>query len=112
MQKRSFWSWMPELPELSPQLKNELMHYYDIGAGKISLGHLRDIFIHMNPNDEDYAKLRDYFTAMERAENSNGHILMTHERFLYLSKNSDLLKGRKVIIDEDTQTSHINPPPK
>ncbi len=96
---------MPEIPELSSNLKNELMHLYHIGAGKISLNHLREVYLHMKPDDEDYHKLRDYFTVLDKAKNFDGHILMTHERFLYLSQKSVLLENRKVIIDEDILTT-------
>ena len=92
---------MPEIPELSPQLKNELMHFYNIGAGKISIKHLKNHYNTMKPSDEDYPKLNDYFTKMDKTMKSNGHILMTHERFLYLRADSPLLENRKVIIDED-----------
>lgn len=92
---------MPEMPELSHELQIEMAHLYNIGAGQISLKHLRDIYIQMKPDNADYWKLHHYFSVLDKAETFPGHILMTHERFLYLNPKSPLLKDCKVMIDED-----------
>lgn len=92
---------MPEMPELSQELQEEMTHLYNIGAGKISLQYLRAVYLQMKPDNIDYWKLHNYFSVLDKAETFDGHILMTHERFLYLSPKSRLLEDRKVIIDED-----------
>ncbi len=92
---------MPEMPDLSQELQDEITHLYNIGAGKISLKYLRAVYMQMKPDNIDYWKLHNYFSVLDKAESFEGHILMTHERFLYLSPKSQLLENRKVIIDED-----------
>lgn len=92
---------MPELPELSHELQEEITHLYNVGAGKISLSHLRGIYEQMKHDDKDYQKLHDFFEILDKAITFDGHILMTHERFLYLNPKSPILEDRKVIIDED-----------
>lgn len=92
---------MPELKGFSKKLTDEIQHIYDVGAGIVSLSHLREILENMNRDDEDYIKLRNYFEQYDKAITYSGHILITHERFLNLTPNSEILKGRKVIIDED-----------
>lgn len=92
---------MPELKGFSKELTDEIQHIYDVGAGIVSLKNLRNIFNNMNKNDEDYIRLKNYFEQYDKAMKYSSHILITHERFLNLNKNSEILEGRKVIIDED-----------
>lgn len=82
-------------------IQEEIAHLYNIVAGKISLQYLRAVYLQMKPDNIDYWKLHNYFSVLDKAETFDGHILMTHERFLYLSSKSRLLEDRKVIIDED-----------
>lgn len=55
----------------------------------------------MDKNDEDYASLKEYFEQYDKATEYDGNMIITHERFLNLNPNSEILEGRKVIIDED-----------
>ena len=92
---------MPEMPELSDELREDISHLYHIGAGQISLKRLRLMFAGMKSDHPDYSRLKDFFHKLDAADSFDGHILMTHERFLYLHEDSPLLKNRTVIIDED-----------
>lgn len=96
---------MPEMPELSGDLRDDISHLYHIGAGQISLKRLRILFAALKPDHPDYLKLKDFFNKLDAAEFFDGHILMTHERFLYLHEDSPLLNNRTVIIDEDILNS-------
>ena len=92
---------MPEFPDISPELTAEIEHIYHIGAGKIGLHRLRMIADTLKPDDPDYIKIEDFFEKLDAAYSFEGHILMTHQRFLYLKSSSQLLEDRTVIIDED-----------
>lgn len=92
---------MPELKGFSKELTDEIQHIYDVGAGIVSLKNLRNMFNNMNKDDEDYIRLKDYFEQYDKAAEYDGNMLITHERFLNLNPNSEILEGRKVIIDED-----------
>lgn len=92
---------MPELKGFSKELTDEIQNTYDVGAGIVSLKNLRNMFNNMNKDDEDYISLKNYFEQYDKATEYDGNMLITHERFLNLNPNSEILEGRKVIIDED-----------
>lgn len=92
---------MPELNGFSKELTDEIQHTYDVGAGVVSLKNLRNIFNNMDKNNQDYASLKEYFEQYDKATKYDGNMIITHERFLNLNPNSEILEGRKVIIDED-----------
>ena len=52
--------------------------------------------------------LTSYLDALETVKDFDGHIITTHDRLLLQSKNSQLLKDREVIIDEDMMRTMIS----
>ena len=91
----------PEMPQFTDDLMDEINHLYNIGAGVLVLNHLKELFLKMNKNNPDYTKLGKYLIECAAALSSEGHIITTHERFLYIPKDDDIFLTHTVIIDED-----------
>ncbi|MBR7084573.1 MAG: DEAD/DEAH box helicase family protein [Oscillospiraceae bacterium] len=92
---------MPELTGLSAEITDMMHHIYDIGAGAVGINQLRKVFADMEENNPDYPVLKEYLTQYDSVKYCDGNILITHERFLNLTPESLILRGRRVIIDED-----------
>ena len=92
---------VPELEGLSHWLTSKIEHIYATGAGAIGLKCLRNKLEAMPKTDPDYEVLLKYFAELDMAEHHAGNLVITHERFLNLYPNSEMLKDKKVIIDED-----------
>ena len=92
---------VPEMKGLSDELAAEIEHIYGTGAGIIGLKCLRDKFEGMRSSDPDYKRLDEYFTELDEATDHKGNLVITHERFMNLNEDSDMLKNRKIIVDED-----------
>jgi hypothetical protein len=91
----------PEMPQFTDDLMDEINHLYNIGAGVLVLNHLKELFLKMNKNNPNYTKLGKYLIECAAALSSEGHIITTHERFLYIPKDDDIFLTHTVIIDED-----------
>ncbi|MBQ6042011.1 MAG: DEAD/DEAH box helicase family protein [Oscillospiraceae bacterium] len=91
----------PEFPQISDKLIAQIEKIYRIGAGRIGLQHIRSIANKLEKDDPDRFKIEEYLEKLDAAYGFEGHLLMTHQRFLYLRDTSPLLMGRTVIIDED-----------
>lgn len=101
-------AYTPELPELSSELQNMIMHSYGVGAGEYTISRLNSIFHNMKPDNPDYQILSEYFKSLNSVKNFAGHIVTTHDRLLLMRKNSPVLSGRKVIIDEDIMRTMLS----
>lgn len=92
---------VPELPVLSDSLTKFIKHIYSIGAGEIGLETLRNIYDNNQCEESDRMQLKAFFNSLDESVEYSGHIIMTHERFLCMNRNAELLKNHRVIIDED-----------
>ena len=92
---------MPRLPILSDEIQAIINHYYDIGAGKLAIHEYRSLLEKLDRHSDDYAEIKQYLDKVDEILEFSGHIILTHERFLYLSQNSDAMRRHRIIIDED-----------
>lgn len=92
---------MPRLPILSDEIQAIINHYYDIGAGKLAIHEYRSLLEKLDRHSDDYAEIKQYLDKVDGILEFSGHIILTHERFLYLSQNSDAMRRHRIIIDED-----------
>lgn len=57
---------------------------------------------------EDNMAMAAYLDALDSVSNFDGYIITSHDRLLLQNKNSKLLEGRDVIIDEDIMRTMIS----
>ena len=95
----------PRPPELSDNLSDEILHFYDIGAGEMAIQRYRELLDILNKSSQDYKTIKQYLKSVEDVMEFKGHIVTTHDRLLYLNKNNKLLLTHRIIIDEDIMTS-------
>ena len=62
---------------------------------------LRNIYDNNQCEKSDRMQLKAFFNSLDESVEYSGHIIMTHERFLCMNRNAELLKNHRVIIDED-----------
>lgn len=96
---------MPRLPVLSEEIQAVINHYYDIGAGELAIQEYRRLLETLDKHSEDYREIKQYLDKVDEILKFPGHIILTHERFLYLSQNSDTMRRHRIIIDEDIMQS-------
>ena len=95
----------PRLPVLSDEIQQEIDHYYNIGAGELAIQEYRELLKTLDKNSSDYMAVRHYLDKIDDVLKFKGHIIITHQRFLYLSPLSKTLENHRIIIDEDILTS-------
>lgn len=101
-------AYTPEMPEFSAELQEKIKHIYAIGAGKYALKMMNDLCEQILSEHPDYVALRNYLEALGMVKDFKGHIITTHDRLLLQKKNSNLLDGRDVIIDEDIMRTMLS----
>lgn len=101
-------AYTPEIPEFSAELQEKIKHIYAVGAGKYALKVMSEICDNIPVEHPDYAALNNYLLSLETIKNFKGHIITTHDRLLLQNKNSSLLDGREVIIDEDIMRTMLS----
>ena len=92
---------VPKLPGLSFDIEKQYFHNCAVGLGKKNPEMLYDYCNFEDCDKTDKAKLKEYFKKLDEALNYDGHIIMTHERLLYLSQKYFQESEHEVIIDED-----------
>lgn len=92
---------MPRLPILSQEIQGIINHYYNIGAGKLAIQKYRRLLEILNKYSDDYRAIKQYLDEVDKVLDFDGHIIVTHERFLYMSQNSRTIQNHRIIIDED-----------
>ena len=97
----------PEMPEFTSEIQEKINHIYAIGAGRYALDMISKIFDKIPTVHPDYKAWRAYLESLETIKNFEGHMITTHDRLLLQTKNSKLLDGREVIIDEDIMRTMI-----
>ncbi|OGO85382.1 MAG: hypothetical protein A2Y24_03390 [Clostridiales bacterium GWE2_32_10] len=86
---------IPELPEkLDREIKDKLKWLYKLGATLVASRYIRKV-----AKEKNIPELIEYLEELDKVKDFEGHIIMTHDRFLYL--NGEQIKSRKVIVDED-----------
>lgn len=101
-------AYTPEMPEFSSEIQEKIKHIYAIGAGKYALKMMSELCEKIPSNHPDYIALRNYLEALGMVKDFNGHIITTHDRLLLQKKNSNLLDGREVIVDEDIMRTMLS----
>ena len=98
----------PDLDDysLSDEVRQEIDNLYAIGAGSYVLKRLTLLLKSMKHTDSDYINISAYLEALKRSCRSNGHIITTHARLLYLDHT--VLERHEVIIDEDILRTTLN----
>ena len=98
----------PDLDEyqLSDALKQEIDNLYAIGAGAYVLKYLTAQLQTLQHQDPDYANITQYLADLKRSVRSDGHIITTHARLLYMGQA--VLNSHEVIIDEDILRTTLN----
>lgn len=91
----------PPQPQISDELQEQIDHYYEIGAGELAILAYKEMLGKLRENSEDHVAIKHYLEEVERVLHFSGHVIMTHQRFLYLTKDSKFLRTHRVIIDED-----------
>ena len=91
----------PRLPVLSDEIQQEIDHYYNIGAGELAIQEYRELLETLDKNSYDYMEVKDYLVRIDEILKYTGHIIITHQRFLYFSPLSKTLENHRIIIDED-----------
>lgn len=95
----------PRLPVLSDEMQNIIDHYYTVGAGELAVQEFRRFLDILDKKSADYMAVKYYLDAIDGLLKYKGHIIITHQRFLYLSPLSKALESHRIIIDEDILTS-------
>ena len=95
------------MPEFTSEIKEKINHIYAIGAGRYALDMISKIFDKIPTVHPDYKAWRAYLESLETIKDFEGHMITTHDRLLLQTKNSKLLDGREVIIDEDIMRTMI-----
>lgn len=101
-------TYTPEMPEFSSEIQEKIKHIYAIGAGKYVLKVMNELCEQISSKHPDYIALRNYLEKLEMIKDFKGHIITTHDRLLLQKKNSNLLDGREVIIDEDIMRTMLS----
>lgn len=101
-------TYTPEMPDFSSEIQEKIKHIYAIGAGKYALKMMNDLCEQIPSEHPDYIALRNYLEALGMIKDFKGHIITTHDRLLLQKKNSNLLDGRDVIIDEDIMRTMLS----
>lgn len=101
-------AYTPEMPEFSSEIQEKIKHIYVIGAGKYALKVMNELCEQIPSKHPDYIALRNYLEALGMVKDFKGHIITTHDRLLLQKKNSNLLDGREVIIDEDIMRTMLS----
>lgn len=101
-------TYTPEMPEFSSEIQEKINHIYAIGAGKYALKVMNELCEQIPLKHPDYIALRNYLEALGMVKDFKGHIITTHDRLLLQKKNSNLLDGREVIIDEDIMRTMLS----
>lgn len=91
----------PDLEEyqLSESVKSEVNKLYAIGAGVYVLRYLTELLTSIKHTDPDYEHITRYLHDLKHSTRSDGHIITTHARLLYM--RSEVLNSHEVLIDED-----------
>lgn len=101
-------TYTPEMPDFSSEIQEKIKHIYAIGAGKYALKMMNELCEKIPSDHPDYIALRNYLEALGMVKDFKGHIITTHDRLLLQKKNSNLLDGREVIIDEDIMRTMLS----
>lgn len=95
----------PRLPVLSDDVQQVIDHYYNIGAGELAVREYRNFLETLDKSSPDYMMIKYYLDKVDEVLKYDGHIIITHQRFLYLSPLCRTLENHRIIIDEDILTS-------
>ena len=95
----------PRQPVLSDEIQRVIDHYYEIGAGELAIREYRDLLEKLNKNSIDYMTVKCYLDRIDEMFKFDGHIIITHQRFLCLSPLNKVFDAHRIIIDEDIMTS-------
>lgn len=98
-------AYTPEMPEFSKDVQEKIEHLYAVGAGRCALEMMYEMCSDMS---EDNMAMASYLEALDSVSNFEGHIITTHDRLLLQNRNSNILEGREVIIDEDIMRTMIS----
>ena len=101
-------AYTPEMPVFTPETQEKINHIYSVGAGKYALDVMCKMCKEIPAKHPDYIALNSYLNSLESFKDFNGHIITTHDRLLLQKKNSNLLDGREVIIDEDIMRTMLS----
>lgn len=83
----------PKLPDKLPEkIETEINRLYSIGAGYAANKYIRKI-----AEEKNLLLLQEYVDDLDKAKTFEGHIITTHDRFIYFQD----ISNHNVIIDED-----------
>jgi hypothetical protein len=98
----------PRQPVLSDEIQKIIDHYYEVGAGELAVWKYRDLLEKLDKNSTDYMTVKCYLDRIDETLKFKGHIIVTHQRFLYLSPVSKIFEAHRIIVDEDIMTSMLS----